>query len=149
MKSRPPVEQQTSAGGVVFRRTPSGVEVALISTGEKPRWQLPKGLVDPGESAEQTAVRECREETGLDAKLIAPLDVIEYWYQSSRSGQARRFHKRVHFFLLEYRSGEVTDHDHEVHEARWVSIESAPAMLAFPAERALVEKASGLVRTPA
>jgi 8-oxo-dGTP pyrophosphatase MutT (NUDIX family) len=137
-------ERQISAGGVVFRRG-SPVDVALICVGEKKRWQLPKGIVDPGESPEITAVREVREEAGVHAHLIAPLDTIEYWYQATRAGARMRYHKRVHFFLLEYQSGDVDDHDHEVVEARWVSLSEAEGMLAFPSEKAVMKKARELL----
>jgi 8-oxo-dGTP pyrophosphatase MutT (NUDIX family) len=132
---------QTSAGGVVFRRRGARVEVALISVGALNRWQLPKGLVDAGESPEEAAVREAREETGLDAELVVPIEKIEYWYFASERGARVRFHKFVHFFLLRFLSGDVSDHDREVNEARWVGLDEALEMLAFKGERAVVEKA--------
>jgi 8-oxo-dGTP pyrophosphatase MutT (NUDIX family) len=136
---------QTSAGGVVFRRRGAGVEVALISVGAGSRWQLPKGLVGAGESPEAAAVREAREETGLDAELVAPIEKIEYWYYASERGARVRFHKFVHFFLLRFLSGDVSDHDHEVNEARWIGIGEAIGMLAFKGERAVVERAREMI----
>jgi 8-oxo-dGTP pyrophosphatase MutT (NUDIX family) len=132
---------QTSAGGVVFRRRGASVEVALISVGAGDRWQLPKGLVDAGESPEAAAVREAREETGLEAELVAPIEKIEYWYYATERGARVRFHKFVHFFLLRFTAGDVSEHDHEVNEARWVGIAEAIGMLAFKGERAVVERA--------
>jgi 8-oxo-dGTP pyrophosphatase MutT (NUDIX family) len=136
---------QISAGGVVFRRRDSRVEVALISVGEKNRWQLPKGLVDAGEGAEAAAVREAREETGLHAELVAPVDKVEYWYYSTARGQRVRFHKFVYFYLLRYLSGDVRDHDAEVNEARWVGIDEACAMLTFAGERKVMERAREMI----
>ena len=136
---------QISAGGVVFRRIGSQVEVALISVGEKNRWQLPKGLVDAGESAEAAAVREAREETGINTELVAPLDKIVYWYYSTNRGQRVRFHKFVYFYLLRCLSGDVRDHDTEVNEARWVGIDEAAAMLAFAGERKVIERAREMI----
>lgn len=133
-------ETQVSAGGVVVRGEGDAVEVVLISVGPQRRWQLPKGLVEPGEPPEQTAAREVREEAGVEADLVAPNDVIEYWYVATRGGEKVRYHKRVHFFLFRYRSGDVTDHDHEVNEARWVPAAEAPALLAFANERRVVER---------
>src|SRR5690606_18163937 len=101
---------QFSAGGVVFRRAAHNVEIALISVGNPARWQLPKGIVDPGETPEATALREVREEAGVDARLIAPLETVEYWYVGHRGKGRVRFHKRVHFFLMEYQSGQISDH---------------------------------------
>ena len=145
--SRTPSKSQTkiqiSAGGVVFRRRGALVEVALISVGEKSRWQLPKGLVDRNESPEAAALREVREETGLSGELIAPVETVEYWYvgNAGRTGARVRFHKFVHFYLLRYTSGGVSAHDHEVNEARWVEIGEAARMLAFKTERTVLARA--------
>ena len=136
---------QVSAGGVACRTGPSGTEVALISVGKEARWQLPKGLVDPGETPEVTALREVREETGIETALLDRIDTIEYWYVGDRRGQRVRFHKFVHFFLLSYRSGQISDHDHEVNEARWVEIRQAQQMLSFKNERLAVAKAEELL----
>ncbi|HJR06736.1 MAG TPA: NUDIX hydrolase [Pyrinomonadaceae bacterium] len=137
-----PTKTQISAGGVVFRRhDDSSVEVALISVGEGSRWQLPKGLIDAGEAIEAAAMREAREETGLETELVAPVDKIEYWYYSTNRGQRVRFHKFVYFYLLRYVSGDVRDHDAEVSEARWVEIDEAHAMLAFASERKVLARA--------
>jgi 8-oxo-dGTP pyrophosphatase MutT (NUDIX family) len=111
----------------------------------KLRWQLPKGIVDPGESPEVTAVREVREEAGIEAERIALIETIEYWYRSVRNGQPVRYHKYVHFYLLEYRSGDVSDHDHEVEESRWVSFEEAVELLEFKSEREVVQKAQKMI----
>jgi 8-oxo-dGTP pyrophosphatase MutT (NUDIX family) len=136
---------QISAGGVAFRRTDSKPEIAIVSVKPKLRWQLPKGIVDPGESPQVTAVREVREEAGVAADLIKLIETIEYWYRSVKNGQPVRYHKFVHFYLMQYRSGEVSDHDHEVEEARWVSFEEALEILDFKSEREVVEKAREMI----
>ncbi len=144
-KSRIPTEQQVSAGGVVYRKKSSGVEVAIIKVGPIIRWQLPKGIVDEGETPETAAIREVREETGLIAKIEQPLEKIEYWYVSGGKTRKVRYHKFVHFYLMKYRSGNTDDHDQEVMEARWVPIIDAINMLSFKSERGLVEKAREMV----
>jgi 8-oxo-dGTP pyrophosphatase MutT (NUDIX family) len=130
--------EEVSAGGVVFRpRDGGGFEVALIRTHEG-RWQLPKGWVEDGEPMPRTALREVREEAGVDAEFVGPLDQIEYWYKSTYDPEPVRVHKFVHFFLLRYTGGSTDDHDHEVTEARWVEIDEAARMLAFKDERRMV-----------
>jgi len=138
---RRPAIEQVSAGGVAFRRTADGVEVALISVGPKERWQLPKGLLNAGETAERAAIREVREETGIETRMLAPIRTIEYWYVGDHRGRRARFHKRVHFFLLAYVEGDVSRHDHEVNEARWFPPASARSLLAFKSEREVLDEA--------
>jgi 8-oxo-dGTP diphosphatase len=137
---------QISAGGVAFRWRDSEPEIAIVSVKPKLRWQLPKGIVDPGESPQMTAVREVREEAGIETELIRLVETIEYWYRSVKYGKPVRYHKFVHFYLLEYKSGDVADHDHEVEESRWVSIDEALEMLEFKGERDVVEKARQMIK---
>jgi 8-oxo-dGTP pyrophosphatase MutT (NUDIX family) len=134
-------ETQVSAGGVVVRRVDGRPEVALICVGPQRRWQLPKGLVEADEAPEAAATREVREEAGLQAELVASVEASEYWYVGTRGGERVCYHKRVHFYLFRYQSGDVADHDHEVVEARWVPAAEAAEMLAFANERKVVEMA--------
>jgi 8-oxo-dGTP pyrophosphatase MutT (NUDIX family) len=136
-----PTQTQTSAGGVAFRRQSGQIEVALIAVGDKLRWQLPKGLVDKGESPEEAARREVREEAGIETELLQPLERIEYWYYGTEQGLRVRYHKFVHFYLLSYVAGDVQDHDAEVADARWVDLGKAKEMLAFASERRVLEHA--------
>ena len=134
-------KDQVSAGGVAFRRYRSKLQTVIVSVKPSLRWQLPKGIVDPGESPQVSAVREVREEAGVETKLLELIETVEYWYQRLQHGQRIRFHKFVHFYLLEYKTGDVADHDHEIAEARWVSFNEAVEVLAFKSERGVVEKA--------
>lgn len=140
-----PTLEQTSAGGVAFRQIDSEIYVAVIGVGENTRWQLPKGLLE-GQTPETAAIREVREEAGIEAEIIEKIDTLEYWYVGDWDGRRVRFHKFVHFFLMKYVSGDVADHDHEVVEARWVRIEDAIEMLAFKSEKETVEKAAKLMK---
>ena len=143
--SKVPTKLQISAGGVAFRKQDGRIEVALISVGADDRWQLPKGLVDKGESTEDAAIREVREEAGIDTEIVTRIDKVEYWYFWEENGQRIRYHKFVYFYLLRYKSGDVRDHDHEVNDARWVDIDDAIEMLAFDNEKKIMEKAKELI----
>lgn len=132
---------QTSAGGVAFRRIEGRTEVALISVGSTRRWQLPKGMVDPGEQLEQTALREVHEEAGIETQLLAPIETIDYWYTSAKGEKRTSRHKFVHYYLLRYLSGDPHDHDDEVNEACWVEIGQAYKQLTFDNEKNVVMKA--------
>jgi 8-oxo-dGTP pyrophosphatase MutT (NUDIX family) len=136
---------QISAGGVAFRRTGSQARVAIVSVGERGRWQLPKGLVGKGETNEMAAMREVREEAGVETEMLGLIDKIEYWYFSVERGERVRFHKFVYFYLLRYESGDVRDHDHEVNEARWVGLDEAREMLAFASEKKILERAAAMI----
>ena len=137
--------EQISAGGAAFRQNGSDIEIAIVSVKPSQRWQLPKGIIDEGETPEIAAAREVREEAGIEADLLEKIETIEYWYFGDKNGERVRFHKLVHFFLMKYKSGDVADHDHEVAEARWVEAEKAVKMLAFKSEKAVVEKALKLI----
>jgi len=141
-----PVRHQVSSGGVAFRRNESAVEIAIIRPRGTDRWQLPKGLVDPGEDPDQTAHREVREEAGVNGDVLGPIETIEYWYVGvERGGERVRFHKTVHFFLIDFRDGDVANHDHEVAEARWMTIDEALERLAFRNEKLVVAKAREMI----
>jgi 8-oxo-dGTP pyrophosphatase MutT (NUDIX family) len=124
--------RETSYGGVTLR----GEEVLVITPAGKRRvTALPKGGQERGESGEQTAVREVREETGIEVSVREFLGDVEYWYR--RSG--RRVFKTVRFYLCDFVSGSTEDHDHEVEEAHWMSLADAVTGLSYPGERALIE----------
>ena len=138
--------EQVSAGGVVLRGSGDDAEIVIIKTVPEDRWQLPKGIIDDGETTEQAALREVREESGIDAEMVGPIDTIEYWFVAAYSGERRKYHKFVHFFLMRFTGGDVSRHDHEVSEARWVTFDDALQMLAFSNERDVVTKARDLIR---
>lgn len=134
-----------SSGGVVFRPAGAAREVALIrvARSDSRAWTLPKGWVEKGEDLEQTAVREVREETGLDAKILRKLGEITYEFYSR--ADRSRVHKTVHLFLLECLGGDTADHDDEVEEVRWFPLSDAVQALTYKNERDMLESAVSLI----
>jgi 8-oxo-dGTP pyrophosphatase MutT (NUDIX family) len=137
----------TSAGGIVVRFE-AGNPHLVVGSRRRERdivtWTLPKGTPNPGETREQTAIREVREETGLEVRITGPLDSIEYWFVQSGT----RIHKTVHYFLMESHGGDLAGHDHEFDEVRWIPFDQAATMLTFETERALVARAAELLADP-
>jgi 8-oxo-dGTP pyrophosphatase MutT (NUDIX family) len=136
-------EREFSCGGVVVRgdqcivivptrRAAGGVQVLA----------LPKGHPEGDESAADAAVREVREEAGVEATVREKLGNVRYWYQ--RDG--KRIAKTVTFFLLDYVSGEPDDHDHEVEHARWIALDEAARSLSYKGERDMAERALSRAR---
>jgi 8-oxo-dGTP pyrophosphatase MutT (NUDIX family) len=138
---------ETSAGGLVVDGLdgPRGSQVAAligrIDRRGRMLWSLPKGHIEMGETAEQTAIREIAEETGIQGDVLAPLGSIDYWFVT----EGRRVHKTVHHYLLRSLGGELSDHDLEVSEVAWVPLEELPSRLAYADERRLAEVAYDLI----
>lgn len=107
-------------------------------------WCLPKGHIEAGETPEEAAIREVAEETGIDADIIRPIGVIDYWF----TGDDRRVHKVVHHFLMEARGGIITtenDPDMEAEVAEWIPVSDLGTRLAFPNERKMAHIAAELL----
>jgi 8-oxo-dGTP pyrophosphatase MutT (NUDIX family) len=138
-----PSARATSAGGVVVRQGGAGTELVL---GRRRRerdgatWSLPKGTPNADETMEQAALREVEEETGLQVRIVAPIGPIEYYFVQSGT----RIHKTVHYYLMEAVGGDLSHHDHEFDEVRWVSRGDARSLMTFPTEREVVELAWSL-----
>jgi 8-oxo-dGTP pyrophosphatase MutT (NUDIX family) len=128
--------REFSAGGLVIRNLSGRPHLAVVRVRDQ-ILALPKGHPEEGESAQDAALREVREETGLEATPVGKLGDIRYWY--ARDGD--RVLKIVSFFLLRYRSGRLEDHDQEVEEALWIPLEEAPARLAYRGEKDMAKTA--------
>jgi len=133
------LKRQTSSGGVIFRKKTDVIEVVLVSVRGGKYWCLPKGIVDKGETPEVTALREVREESGLSGRIIDKLGEITYWYYIR--GENAKCRKTVHFFLMEYQSGNTSQHDLEVDEAEWFPLDAAMSKISFSGDRTILEKA--------
>jgi 8-oxo-dGTP pyrophosphatase MutT (NUDIX family) len=133
-----------SAGGVVVRDEKCVVIIPTRRAADGSKvLALPKGHPEDGESAADAALREVREEAGVESRLVEKLGDVRYWY--TREG--RRIAKVVSFFLLEYLSGEVSDHDREVEDARWLALERATRELTYKGERDMASRALLRLRT--
>jgi 8-oxo-dGTP pyrophosphatase MutT (NUDIX family) len=137
----------TSAGGIVVRHE-DNVPYLVVGMRRRDRdaitWTLPKGTPQHGESREATAVREVTEESGLEVRIVRPLPSIEYTFVQ----HGTRIHKTVYYFLMEPVGGDLSQHDHEFEQVRWISFDEAPVLLTFETERALVARAAELVTRP-
>jgi 8-oxo-dGTP pyrophosphatase MutT (NUDIX family) len=131
-------EVELSAGGAVVRDGEVIVIVPVKRDANRRRvLGLPKGHLDEGETPEAAAQREVAEETGVSAELVDKLGDVEYTYER----RGRRRAKRVAFYLFEYRSGSLEDHDHEIEEARWMPLDEAARALTYPGEREIARRA--------
>ncbi|GBD23093.1 Putative mutator protein MutT4 [bacterium HR29] len=140
MSGKLPVQSAVSAGGIVWRRDANGgIEVVLCGrrTDGEMLWALPKGTPDPGESYDAAARREVEEETGLRVELGEKVGTIDYWFVANGA----RYHKYVHHWLMRPLGGDVSQHDAEFDEVRWVPAGEALRMLTYPNERAILERA--------
>ena len=133
--------RDVSAGGVVYRQRDGVLQVALVGKITPPRWGLPKGGQQRGESLEQAALREVSEETGLQARLICPLGDIEYWF---RWGGRRHF-KTVYFYLMEAIGGDTALHDHEYDLVEFFTFEDARREMSYPSEVEVLLRAGALL----
>jgi 8-oxo-dGTP pyrophosphatase MutT (NUDIX family) len=144
MSGRRAVREETSAGGVVVDR--AGAEPRVLLIGRRGRrsgelvWLLPKGHLDPGETAAQAAVREVAEETGIRTRVAAELGSIDFWFTLADA----RVHKTVHHFLLEPVGGSLSTDDPEVDAVAWVAASEAPDRVGYADERRLILTALGL-----
>ena len=159
-KSR--VERLVSAGGVVYRRVNGGIEAVLCGrhlpsraggTGAESagsnrniRWSLAKGTPDAGETLEETALREVREETGLEVEINAPIGSIEYWF--TERGSKARFHKTVHFYLMVSQGGSTEQHDPEFDVVEWFPYDEALKTVGYTNEAEVLRKALALIPSP-
>ena len=140
---KPRVKEPVSSGGVVYRWAEGGLEVVLCGRDEPVRWSLPKGTPDPGETLEETALREVQEETGLEPVIEERIRSIDYWF-SDKDNEVR-YHKTVHFYLMRSVGGDTSLHDPEFDVVQWFTYEKGVGTLAYPNEADVLREAFALI----
>jgi len=137
--ARPQVRGAVSAGGVVYRVREGRPEIVLVARPVTNLWALPKGTPNPGESLEETALREVSEETGLEVEILEPISEIAYSFHVT-DGRVR-IDKVVHHFLMTATGGDVSRHDHEYDLVGWYGLTEALRLMTYDNERTVVERA--------
>ncbi len=143
MAGRLRTEKATSAGGVVFRDTEGSLEVLLCGRSSDGLWALPKGTPEPGETLEETALREVREETGVEVAQDGIVGEIKYWFSRPQDGV--RYNKTVHHFLLHPIGGDTSLHDHEFDDVRWFQVQEALKLMTYANEARILRMAIEMI----
>ena len=143
MNSKSRVETPVSAGGVVYQMNAGRLETVLCGRSQPVRWSLAKGTPDPGETLEETALREVREETGLEVKIDGSLGSIEYWFADRDKNV--RYHKTVHFYLMIPVGGATDQHDPEFDVVQWFDAKQAVKTLAHANEATVLQRALDMI----
>ncbi|MDD5415425.1 MAG: NUDIX hydrolase [Candidatus Daviesbacteria bacterium] len=128
------MKREFSAGGIVFNEKG---QVLLTKHSQNKHWSFPKGLIDPGQTSEEAAIREVKEEGGIEAEIIGKVGYSKYVYTL----KGERIFKVVVYFLMKYVSGDIADHDFEVEESGWYEPEDALKQLTFSQDKELLKKA--------
>ncbi len=128
----------------MYRVGAEGPEIVLVSRRSPVLYALPKGTPDPGETDEETALREVREETGLQVRSLGQVGDVHYWFTDP---DGTRVDKTVHFFLMEPTGGALEDHDHEFDEVGWYHLAEAERLITHKNQAHILHKAAELIAT--
>lgn len=132
---------EESAGGVVYKKEKGETFVLVTQHSAHHGWVFPKGLVENGEAKDSTAIREVKEEGGVEAKIVKELEPIEYFYKL----EGKTIKKKVTYFVMEYLSGDINDHDWEMENAEWLKVGEVENRLTYKTDKQVFEKAKGLI----
>ncbi|HSX57977.1 MAG TPA: NUDIX domain-containing protein [Candidatus Saccharimonadales bacterium] len=133
---------EESAGGIVYKKENSKTLILITQHSAHHGWVFPKGLIDKGEDKETTAVREVKEEGGVEAKIIKELPAVEYFYKF----EEQTIKKKVTYLLMEYTSGNIADHDWEMEDAQWLEIDKVEEKLSYKTDKQVFQKAQELLK---
>ncbi len=142
---------QFSAGGIVYKNQKSKIKnqkdeilILLAQHSQHHGWVFPKGLIGDhieGEDKETTALREVREETGVEGKMVKNLTPVTYWFKL----EGELIKKTVYYFLMEYIGGDITKHDHEMETVEWVPMEKVEERLTYKSDKQVWQEAQKLI----
>ncbi|MBM3704569.1 MAG: NUDIX hydrolase [Actinobacteria bacterium] len=133
--------EEVSAGGLVVDKSGElGLLIGRIDKRGRMLWSLPKGHIESGESPEEAALREVREETGIKSSITRSLGVIDFWFMA----EGKRIHKTVHHFLFAEKSGKLEAQVSEVDDVKWFPLDEIAKTLAYPDERKLIQRSGDL-----
>lgn len=133
--------EEVSAGGLVVDKSGEmGLLIGRIDKRGRMLWSLPKGHIEAGESPEEAALREVREETGIKSSITRSLGVIDFWFMA----EGKRIHKTVHHFLFTEKSGKLEAQVSEVDDVKWFPLDDIAKTLAYPDERKLIQRSGNL-----
>ncbi len=135
-----------SAGGVVFKNDSDKILILVAQHSQHHGWVFPKGLIDDDkkghkETHEEAALREVEEETGVKGRILKPLSPVTYWYVWEKE----EIKKTVYYFIMEYVSGDITEHDMEMENVEWLSIDEVENRLTFPTDKKVWQEAKELI----
>ena len=131
-----------AAGGVIIKSSNRERKVVICFREKENLWSLPKGKPENGETITQTAIREVREETGIDTDILEKIATIDYIFLNNRGTTVK---KKVHFFLMKSKGGNIEYHDNEFDKVTWVNLEDAKHLLTHKNELHVLEKAIEMV----
>ncbi len=132
---------EESAGGIVFKKENSKTYILVTQHSAHHGWVFPKGLIDEGEDRATAALREVKEEGGVEARIIKELPNVEYFYKFENQS----IKKKVTYFLMEYILGDIADHDWEMEAAEWLEVEQVENRLSYKTDKQVFQKAKNLL----
>lgn len=136
---------QFSAGGIVFKKDPN-LQILVSQHSQHHGWVFPKGLIgdkeeNKAQTKEETAIREVKEETGADAKILRPLTPVTYWFEF----EGEKIKKTVYYFIMEFIGGDISIHDHEMENVEWIEVDEVEKRLTYPSDKKVWKEARKLI----
>ena len=131
------IKKEFSAGGIVFKKEGFQTFILVAKHSGHHGWVFPKGWIEKGENPEKTAIREVREEGGVEAKIIRELPQAVFFFQIN----GQKIKKTVTYFLMEYVSGDPKDHDWEMEEAGWLEKDQVLGRITYSSDKKVFQEA--------